>query len=93
MDTNNNVIQNEMIAWWSKFENQIFRMSEFEKKKVEDNTGCVPLILTAFFNSGKECFEETWKKYSNIKYVKDVCEQLENFSYQKKLKGGYIWEW
>ena len=43
-----------MACWWSRFALDFAAFSETEKQRIEDLTGCIPLLLEPFLgNKGK----------------------------------------
>jgi hypothetical protein len=42
-----------MSSWWSLFAPEFAAFSQTEKQRIEDLTGCIPLLLTPFLKRDK----------------------------------------
>jgi hypothetical protein len=46
-----------MSSWWSLFASDFAAFSEAERQRIEDLTGCIPLLLAPFFGKRGKSLE------------------------------------
>jgi hypothetical protein len=77
-----------MQQWWLHYQNQgsLPKLTDDEKKDVEDLTGCIPLLLRAILGYSGKNFKDVESEFLSNKELSDATEQLKSFEESMSLK-------
>jgi hypothetical protein len=78
-----------MKAWWQHHQSKTPHFeTDADKMRVEDLTGCIPLLLRPFLKWGGRSFCEVENEIWNEPDILAVASNIEYFADKTKKKGG-----
>ena len=72
-----------MACWWSRFALDFAAFSETERQRIEDLTGCIPLLLQPFFGKKDKSLESLEPGIWDVDVLASVVKSAFDFGVEK----------